>query len=234
MISCAIAGRPRYRSLVFGTWPFGDLFGEEKAESGGSDAHVGAPFFDPPVMPPVMGFGHADAHPMPTSLDPNAPLKIPGIGGTKQSPDSIHQANVTKSDATKLLTSKDMDTRGDKAVQALDLLNGLPLEQRGKVIDSLDDAAFDNLLSRVPPDQRAAYSQLVSASKDPERKLRMWKEAHLSKVRNEVNAAKGDVGENDLQTEYDRQKLYSNLSWTAQIKQDNAWEKKHKDRKSVV
>jgi hypothetical protein len=229
-------------SAMFGMWPFRDLSLPDSTETSKNEG-VGEPFFPSPVAAPepageaarplnplpLMGWiDHADSTPpMPTSLDPNAPRKIPGIGGTKQSPDSIHQANVTKADATKLLTSKEMDNRGDKAVQALDLLNGLPPDQRGKVIDGLDDAAFDNLLSRVPPDQRSGYQELVASSKNPERKLRMWKEAHLAKVRNEVNATKGDVGSDDLQTEYDRQKLYSTKSLNEQIAADDAWEKAH-------
>lgn len=165
---------------------------------------------------------------MPTSLDPNAPPKVRGMGGTKLSPDSMHKVGIDKKDAERLLLSKEMDTRGDGAVRAMDLLVNIPAARRGEVIDSLDDTAFKNLLQRVPPDQRSAFSELVATSKNPERKLRLWKEAHLSKARNAVNVDKGDVGVDDLQTEYDRTKLYSNLSPDKQSKADDKWEKKHK------
>ena len=195
-----------------------------------------APTFEPDAAPVVVNplplLGYIDDAPsaapaMPTTLNPNAPRKVPGMGGTPMSPDGIHRANVDRKDAETLLTSKEMDTRGDLAVRALDILNGIPDEQRGQVIDKLDDQAFENLLSRVPPDERERFSQLVASSQRPERKLRMWKEAHLSKSRNEVNARKGDVGEDDLQTEYDRKKLYSTLSRAKQNKADEKWEKKH-------
>lgn len=201
------------------------------------ESEPGTPVFhDPPVADhdgipgpinpfPMLGWiDHAEsAPPMPTSLDPNNPNPK-----RKGANDDVLQAQTNAADATRLLTSKDGDlSAGKNATEAMDLLLEIPADQRGRIIDGLDKRAFDALLDRVPAGEREKFAGLLAGSKNPERKLALFKEAHLSQVRNDVGRAKGDVGVDDLRTEHAFNKLTSELDPKAQKKADKKWRKQH-------
>lgn len=178
-----------------------------------NQTHVGAPFFEghssdthdgvagPINAFPMMGWiDSADsAAPMPTSLDPNAPRKLPGIeGGPLDNTAAKRIAN--KGDAEALLTAKD-DPTGAKAGHAVELLLQIPADERGKAIDALDDNAFRALLDRVPSEQREHYMGLLAGTKRADRKLHLWKEAHVSRARNDATRQKGDIGADEPDVE---------------------------------
>lgn len=122
----------------------------------------------PAVTPPnVLGFAHNEASSAPIQLNPNAPRKpLPRGGpGPQLPPDDLARVGDTM-EAQRLLTSKELKS-GDNANQALQILNDVPEEQRGKAIDGLNDQVFDNLLERVPHGDREKFEKLVEASKNP-------------------------------------------------------------------
>jgi hypothetical protein len=229
-----------YRHAMFG-FPF-DLDGlwPGSAKPGGAKKDPpGTPVFhDPlvtehdgipgPINPfPMLGWiDHADsAPPMPTSLDPNNP-NPKRKGGN----DDVLAAQENAAHATKLLTSKDGDvSAGKNATDAMTLLLEIPADQRGRIIDGLDKKAFDALLDRVPAAEREKFGGLLAGSKNPERKLALFKEAHLSHVRNDVGRLKGDVGVDDLKTEHAFDKLTSELAPKEQKKADAQWRRQHRN-----
>lgn len=103
------------------------------------------------------------------------------------------KARADRSTAEGLLKSKEFES-GEQARQAMEILLEIPESHRGKAIDALDDKAFENLLERVPDDQRERFAKLVEASKKPERKLLLWAEAHKSRADNDLRNRKGDIG----------------------------------------
>lgn len=152
----------------------------------------------PAAAPPnLLGFVHTEASRAPIQLNPNAPRKpMPRGGPGPQLPaDDLARVGDTM-EAQRLLTSKDLKS-GDHANQALQILNDVPEEQRGKAIDGLNEQAFDNLLERVPHGDREKFEKLVEASKDPKRKLKLWAEFHKSRARNDLGRRKGDIGGED-------------------------------------
>ena len=86
--------------------------------------------------PDVLGFGHSDASSSrPIQLNPNAPRKpLPRGGpGPQLPPDDLARVGDTM-EAQRLLTSKELKS-SDNANQALQILNDVPEEQRGKAFD---------------------------------------------------------------------------------------------------
>lgn len=179
-----------------------------------NQTHVGAPFFEgdarsdthdgiagPINAFPMMGWiDSADiAAPMPTSLDPNAPRKLPGVEGGPLD-NAAAKRIASKGDAEALLKAKD-DPTGAKAGHAVELLLQIPADERGKAIDALDDAAFRALLDRVPSEQREHYMGLLAGTKRADRKLHLWKEAHVSRARNDATRQKGDIGADEPDVE---------------------------------
>jgi hypothetical protein len=127
----------------------------------------------------------------PIQLNPSAPL-------APQSPlplanEADLKARADRITAEGLLKSQDLNA-GDQAAKAMEILVDVPPDHRGKVIDDLDDKAFENLLERVPDDQRERFAALVESSRKPERKLRLWAEFHKSRADNDLRSRKGDVG----------------------------------------
>jgi hypothetical protein len=78
----------------------------------------------------------------------------------------------------------------------------------------MEDQAFENLIDRLPDEQRVRLKLLVDASQKPKRKLRLWREQHMSRARHDLQRYEGDFGEEDDRTEkqdadkarYDRRK----------------------------
>jgi hypothetical protein len=150
------------------------------------------------------------------------------VGGTPPlTSDQDQKARANRMDAERLLKSTELDPGGANATRALELLIEVPAAQRGKVIDGLDDKTFESLLDRVPFDQRERFAQLLGGSKDPRRKLRLWKESHMARARNHAARAKGDVGVDDLETEHKASKWTSQLSKKEQAKADRKWKRAH-------
>lgn len=167
------------------------------------------------------------AAPMPTSLDPNAPRPSPAVDHGPLDKDTAKRI-TNAADAQRLLTSKDGDPTGELATRAVDLLLEIAPAQRGVVIDQMDDKAFQRMLERVPPDQRERFHGLLAGTKRADRKLHMWKEAHLSRARNDVERQKGDVGVDDPKTERTIDNWTSGLSKKDQAKADRKWKKEHR------
>jgi hypothetical protein len=93
-------------------------------------------------------------------------------------------------DAVKKANSK-LDDNGifnvvtdEEATEAMNLLNSLPDDVQGDAIKGLDKAAFENLLDEVPENRREEFKSLVVNTHDPELKLKLWGEQHLSQVKN--------------------------------------------------
>ena len=165
---------------------------------------------------------------MPTSLDPNAPRPVPAVGKGPLDKDVAKRITNAR-DAQKLLTSKDGDPSGENATKAVDLLLEIAPEQRGAAIDAMDEKAFERMLERVPAEQRERFSGLLAGTKRADRKLHLWKEAHLSRARNDVERQKGDVGVDDPKTERTIDNWTSGLSKNEQAKADRKWNKKHRN-----
>jgi hypothetical protein len=87
----------------------------------------------------------------------------------------------------------------------MNLLLEVPPAERGQMIDQLDPAAFENLLARVPVQQREQLAGLVESASDPERRLRLWAESHKSRAGNEVTRRQGDIGKKGSRTEEQKQ-----------------------------
>jgi hypothetical protein len=152
------------------------------------------------ASPPVLGFHHESAGSI--QLNPNAPQRMPVPGPPPLAKEADLEARASRMEAERLLTSKKLES-GDNATKAMELLIDVPEQQRGKVIDDLDDKAFENLLDRVPHDQRERFAKLVDGSKKPARKLRLWGEFHKSRARNDLRRLKGDTGAEDPYTQRD-------------------------------
>lgn len=189
--------------------------------------------FDQPAAKPAaalpllgwIGTG-TSAAPAPTSLDPNAPPPAPAVGHGPLDRNTAKRI-TNAGDAQRLLTSKDGDPSGEKAVQAVDLLLEIPPEQRGAAIDKMDAKAFERMLERVPANQRERFSGLLAGTKRADRKLHLWKEAHLSRARNDVERQKGDVGVDDPKTERRIDNWTSDLSKKEQAKANRKFNRKH-------
>lgn len=103
------------------------------------------------------------------------------------------EARAQKIQAQDLLKSTDLAT-GEHARQAMEILISIDDEHRGKMLDELDDRAFENLLDRVPDHERERFTKLVAVSHKPERKLRLWAGAHKARAENDIARYKGDAG----------------------------------------
>ncbi len=144
------------------------------------------------ASPSTLGFGmHASSAPI--QLNPNAPQRLPVPGPPPLANEDDLKARADRMTAESLLKSKALES-GENATKAMEILVDVPENKRGKVIDDLDDKAFENLLDRVPHDQRERFAKLVNGSKNPARKLRLWAESHKSRARNDLRRFKGDVG----------------------------------------
>lgn len=169
---------------------------------------VGAPAFDDdveqapaPVAPsgplnPAALLGWIDhagpsANNTPTTLDPNAPARLPLPRPTIGTEEQL-AAIAAKRQAEQLLIAPKEGTDGitnvgGQAAQAMDLLVQIPEEQRGKMIDGLDEKAFQALMTNVPESERERFSALVDSSQNPKRKLRMWRQFHDAKLNNDLH-----------------------------------------------
>lgn len=168
-------------------------------------AHLPGPGLNPASAHDAFGYlfdqpVNTSAPAMPTSLAPGAVGSTPAIDHGPLDKNTAKRI-TNAGDAQRLLTSKDGDPSGEKATQAVDLLLEIAPEQRGAAIDQMDDKAFKRMLERVPADQRERFSGLLAGTKRADRKLHLWKEAHLSRARNDVERQKGDVGVDDPKTE---------------------------------
>lgn len=137
-------------------------------------------------------------------LDPNAPPR-PRAPLPLAREDDL-RARADRLQAEQLLQSKDLRS-GDHATEAMRLLLDLPPDQRAKAIDALDPSAFENLLDRVPEDQRERFAGLVNSSQDPKRRLRLWAEAHKSRAGNDLARYQGDFGEEVARTDDQERRL---------------------------
>src|SRR5262249_32565726 len=95
--------------------------------------------------------------------------------------------------AEQLLKTSTLDSAKD-ATEALDILLEVDEAHRGRVIDGIDDKAFENLLSRIDKSDRVKLAKLVSASKNPKRKLLLWGEQHVGTAEADLARLKGDAG----------------------------------------
>ena len=153
--------------------------------------------------PNLPGFGPTNLASPPIQLDPSKP-RLPPVRLPPLAKEEDLTAGVHRADAEKLLQSKDADRSG-QATQAMEILLEVAPAQRAKVIDGLDDKAFDNLLDRVPEDQRERFAKLVESSNNPTRKLRLWAEFHKSKAGNDLHRYQGDFGDPDSDSRTDEQ-----------------------------
>jgi hypothetical protein len=144
-------------------------------------------------------FGHWAAPPI--QLNPRAPQqpagRVPPL--PLLDPDSLRR-QADRLSAEELLTGDNLEAGHLRAVEAMDLLLRIPPEKRGDVIDQMDPAAFENLLSRVPEQQREHLGGLIEAANDPERRLKLWAQSHKSRVKNDVSRLEGDTGERGSRT----------------------------------
>ena len=125
------------------------------------------------------------------SLDPNAPKKpTPPLIGQKPGDAEALEARLY---AEKLLKAESWNP--DDPATALDTLNSVAASHRSKVIDQLDQKAFDNLLVRLAPKDRERLGLLVDASQDPKRKLKLWAAQHVARAENDLAARFPDPGE---------------------------------------
>jgi len=150
----------------------------------------------------LLGFGQQSSAPI--QLNPNAPRK-PVAPLTLTNEDDL-KAHADRATAERLLTSKD-PMSGTQATEAMEILVNVPDAQRAKVIDGLDDTAFENLLERVPDGQRERFEALVESSTDPKRKVRLWAEFHKSRANNDIAEHKGDIGKKGSRTDEQKQTL---------------------------
>jgi hypothetical protein len=82
----------------------------------------------------------------------------------------------------------------DEANRALNVIATLPPHLQGKAVESLGDDQFENLLDEVPEENRKHFATMVAETKDPERKLKLFREQHKSQVDADVKALEGDTG----------------------------------------
>jgi hypothetical protein len=164
--------------------------------------NVGAPFFEE-AQPDAYDGVSGTINPFPMmgwidSADTAPPL--PGVGTPLDPAVARRVANTGDAEALLKVKVKD-DLFGEKASRAVDLLLDIPAEQRGKAIDALDESAFRSLLDRVPEDQRERFMGLLAGTKRADRKLHLWKEAHVSRAANDVTRSKGDIGADEPEAE---------------------------------
>lgn len=81
----------------------------------------------------------------------------------------------------------------DEASSALDGILSLKPELQGKVIDQLSADQLNELLAKVPPDQRVKFDTLYKNTTDPDKKLQLWSEYYKSTANNKVDAEQQDV-----------------------------------------
>jgi hypothetical protein len=103
------------------------------------------------------------------------------------------KAQADKLTAEQLLKTNTLDS-AKNATQALDILLEVDEAHRGRVIDGIDDKAFENLLSRLNEADRVKLAKLVTASKNPRRKLLLWGEQHVGQAEGDLARMKGDIG----------------------------------------
>jgi len=125
-------------------------------------------------------------------LNPNAPPP------KKQSSIPLTTEEGLKAQADKitieqLLKSKSMDA-GNDASQALKMLLEVDADHVARVIDGLDDKAFENLLSRSSDAEKELLAKLAAVSKNASRKLQLWQVAHIARAENDIARLKGDAG----------------------------------------
>ena len=70
----------------------------------------------------------------------------------------------------------------DKAKRAMDQLRALPPELQGKAIEKMDEESFERFLKQMPEEKRDQFGELLKNTQDPERKLRLWGEAHKAQA----------------------------------------------------
>lgn len=150
----------------------------------------------------LLGFGQQSSAPI--QLNPNAPRKP--VAPLPLTNEDDLKAHADRATAERLLTSKDLMS-GARATEAMELLVSVPAAQRAKVIDGLDDTAFENLLDRVPEGDRERFDALVESSTNPKRKVRLWAEFHKSRANNDIAKHKGDVGKKGSRTDEQKQTL---------------------------
>lgn len=150
----------------------------------------------------AMGHWSSDAS---ISLDPNAPPPAPRFPRLPLVDEGDQRARAARMSAEQMLTSDEWETSHRSAADAMNLLLEVPPAERGQMIDQLDPAAFENLLARVPVQQREQLAGLVESASDPERRLRLWAESHKSRAGNEVTRRQGDIGEKGSRSEEQKQ-----------------------------
>ncbi len=151
--------------------------------------------------PPVRGFPAAGAAPAPSASDIAFGVGADGqMHGPRRMPplmdENALRARTQRKEAERLLTAKGIAS-GQEAVRALEILLSLDDATRTKVIDGLSDQAFENLIDRLSDDQRARFATLVDASRNPQRKLRLWATQHTSRARDDLRQYKKDFGDPD-------------------------------------
>ena len=132
------------------------------------------------------------AYTAPIRLNPNAPPAPPTSPLPNARADDL-EARAQKSQAQDLLKSTDLAS-GENARQAMEILISIDDAHRGKMLDELDDQAFENLLDRVPDHERERFAKLVAASHKPKRKLLLWAASHKARAENDIARYKGDAG----------------------------------------
>ncbi|HMU40963.1 MAG TPA: hypothetical protein PKE31_18280 [Pseudomonadota bacterium] len=75
----------------------------------------------------------------------------------------------------------------NKAKRAMDELRTLPPDLQGKAIEKMDEASFDRFVKQMPEEKRDQFSELLKNTQDPERKLRLWGEAHKAQAHSDAN-----------------------------------------------
>ncbi len=128
----------------------------------------------------------------PIQLDPSAPPRAPhALLGLAREADL--KAEADRETAERLLESTALGASGD-AEEALAILLAIPADRQGKAIDGLGEAAFANLLDRIPAKRREQFSTLLDGVHNPTRKLQLWGAVHKSRATNDLDRYRGDVG----------------------------------------
>jgi hypothetical protein len=125
-------------------------------------------------------------------LNPMAPPPMKAAPLPMASEEDL-KAQADKLTVEQLLKTSTLDSVKD-ATTALNILLEVDEAHRGRVIDGIDDKAFDNLISRLNDSERERLAKLVAASKNPKRKLRMWSEQHVGRAESDLARKRGDIG----------------------------------------
>ncbi|HTL37678.1 MAG TPA: hypothetical protein VL326_31320 [Kofleriaceae bacterium] len=156
-------------------------------------------------IPPVMGWQQGESKDTASDIA----FGVGRDGHVKKKPSKEEgdvKAIAQRQEAERLLKTKDVTSPQD-AQQALEILLSVDDQHMGKVIDELDDKAFENMIDRLGDDQLARITMLVDASQKPKRKLQLWRVQHMARARNDLHRYEGTFGTEDDRTDEQQKQL---------------------------